>query len=204
MVRPSFGHAAFLAAARDLAAQSGPAAVTVTSVTERLGAPSGSFYYRFASRDVLLAELWLATALAFQRGFVTAIKAGDGLTAALHTPLWVRAHLDDARVFLLHHRDDFVQGGWPAALGIRVARQARRVDACYQRFARVALGGVDVERIRLARFVLADVPKAAVGPHLHRREPPPLIVDEMIKITYAAIIKKYGGQNGRTGVQTQP
>src|ERR1700719_2322994 len=116
MVRPSFGHGAFLAAARDLVAENGPAAVTVTSVTERLGAPTGSFYYRFASRDVLLAELWLATALAFQNGFVAAIKRGDGLAAALHTPTWVRAHLDEARFFLLYHRDDFVQGGWPQAL----------------------------------------------------------------------------------------
>jgi AcrR family transcriptional regulator len=85
MARPSFEHAAFLAAARDLVAQAGPTAVTVSSLTERLGAPSGSFYYRFASRDVLLAELWLTTALAFQEGFVAAITAGDGLTAALHT-----------------------------------------------------------------------------------------------------------------------
>src|SRR2546421_12433308 len=151
-MRPSFGHATFLTAARDLAAASGPAAVTVSSVTERLGAPSGSFYYRFASRDVLLAELWLATALAFQQGFVRAIQADDGLAAALHTPVWVRAHLDDARVFLLHHRDDFVHGGWPEGLKGRVKQQARRVDACYLRFARTALGGVDAERIRLARF----------------------------------------------------
>jgi len=200
MVRPSFGRAAFLAAARDLVAQSGPATVTVGSVTERLGAPSGSFYYRFSSRDVLLAELWLATALAFQQGFVAAIKAGDGLTAALHTPVWVRSHLDDACVFLLHHRDDFVQGGWPAALTARVAQQARRVDACYRRFARVALGGVDAERLRLARFVLADVPKAAVGPHLLRREPPPPIIDEMITITYRAILRQYGRRNRRTGM----
>jgi hypothetical protein len=112
----------------------------------------------------------------------------------------VRAHLDDARVFLLHHRDDFVQGGWPAGLKVRVAQQARRVDACYRRFARVALGGVDAERLRLARFVLADVPKAAVGPHLRRREPPPLIIDEMITITYQAILSQYGGVNRRTGV----
>jgi hypothetical protein len=35
MVRPSFGHDAFLSAARDLAAQNGPAALTATSVTER-------------------------------------------------------------------------------------------------------------------------------------------------------------------------
>jgi hypothetical protein len=35
----------------------------------------GSFYYRFASRDALLGELWLATALTFQEGFVQAIEA---------------------------------------------------------------------------------------------------------------------------------
>ena len=199
MTRPSFGHAAFLTAARDIAAQNGPAAVTVSSVTERLGAPSGSIYYRFPSRDVLLAELWLATALAFQQGFVAAIKAGDGLTAALHTPVWVRAHLDDACVFLLHHRDDFVQGGWPAALTARVAQQARRVDACYKRFARDAFGGANAERLRLARFALADVPKAAVSPHLRRREPPPLIVDDMIRITFRAVLSQYGKENRTAG-----
>src|SRR3954468_20093113 len=106
--RPSVGHAAFLTAARHIAAEDGPGAVTVTSVTERVGAPSGSFYYRFASRDLLLAELWLTTALAFQKGFVAAIRAGDGLSAALHTPRWVRAHFDNARLFLLYHRNDFV------------------------------------------------------------------------------------------------
>jgi len=191
MARPSFGHADFLAAARDLAAQSGPASVTVGSVTERLGAPSGSFYYRFASRDVLLAELWLATALAFQKGFVAAIKAGDGLAAALHTPLWVRAHLDDARAFLLHHRDDFVQGAWPETLKERVARQAQRVDASYRRFAADTLGGVDSRRLRIARFVLADVPKAAVEPHLRRGEQPPAVVDEVITITYQAVVDQH-------------
>src|SRR4051812_47554474 len=199
MTRASYDHAHFLTAARDLAAEGGPAAVTVLSVTERLGAPSGSFYYRFASRDVLLAELWLATALAFQSGFVAAIKRGDGLAAALHTPRWVRAHLDDARLFLLYHRDDFVQGEWPAALRARVARQGRRVDACYKRFARVTLGGADAERLRVASFLLADVPKAAVVPHLHRREPPPPLVDEMIARTYRALLAQYVGQSDPSG-----
>jgi hypothetical protein len=140
---------------------------------------------------VLLAELWLTTALAFQSGFVAAIKRGDGLAAALHTPTWVRAHRDDARLFLLYHRDDFVQGVWPQALKSSVARQARRIDACYQRFARNTLGGVDAERLRVARFVLADAPKAAVDPHLRRGEPPPPIVDAMVGMTYRAIVKTY-------------
>ena len=53
MPKRFFEDADFLAAARDLAAAGGPASVTVTSVSERLGAPVGSFYHRFASRDVL-------------------------------------------------------------------------------------------------------------------------------------------------------
>jgi AcrR family transcriptional regulator len=191
VARTSFAHADFLAAARDLAAQGGPAAVTVLSVTERLGAPSGSFYYRFASRDLLLAELWLSTALAFQSGFVAAIEAGDGQAAALHTPIWVRAHLDDARVFLLYHRDDFAHGHWPKALKDRVARQARRVDASYRRFARDTFGGVGASQIQLARFVLADVPKAAVSPYLRQRELPPAMADELITVTYRAVIDRY-------------
>jgi AcrR family transcriptional regulator len=191
VARASFDYADFLTAARELAAQGGPAAVTVLSITERLGAPSGSFYYRFASRDALLAELWLSTALAFQSGFVAAIKRGDGLAAAMHTPTWVRAHRNDARLFLLYHRDDFVQGDWPQAFKSKVTRQARRVDACYTRFARDTLGGIDPERLRVARFVLADAPKAAVEPHLRRGEAPPPIVDALVKMTYSAIVETY-------------
>ncbi len=90
MGRPLFHNADFLAAARAIAPERGPAGVTVDSITQRLRAPKGSFYYRFASRDTLLGELWLATVLAYQEGFVAAIEAGDGLAAALHTPVWAR------------------------------------------------------------------------------------------------------------------
>src|SRR4051812_5314425 len=159
MPRTSFAHADFVAAARALAARGGPAAVTVGSVTARLGAPSGSFYYRFASRDVLMAELWLETALAFQEGFTAAIDAGDGLAAALHTPVWVRAHLDQARLFLLHHRDDFVEGDWPKALTSAVARQGRGGGGAYKRFARDGFGGVGFEGERIAGVGPSGRPK---------------------------------------------
>ena len=99
--------------------------------------------------------------------------------------------VDDARLFLLYHRDDFVQGVWPQALKSSVARQAQRVDACYKRFARDALGGVDAERLRVARLVLADAPKAAVEPHLRRGEPAPPIVDALVEMTYQAIVETY-------------
>jgi AcrR family transcriptional regulator len=184
----------FLGAARALAAEHGPAAVTVGSVTERLKAPRGSFYYRFASRDLLLGELWLTTVLAYQEGFVAAIEAGDGLAAALHTPAWVRGHLDDARLLLLYNRNDFVQGNWPASLRRGVAEQAKRFMTCLEQFARAAFCGNDAGSVRRAQFVLADAPIAAVRPHLRRRELPPLVVDELIRATYRGIV---GDRRGR-------
>jgi AcrR family transcriptional regulator len=194
MVRPLFDNAGFLAAAHALACERGPAAVTVDSVTQRLKAPKGSFYYRFASRDALLGELWLTTILAYQEGFVAAIEAGDGLAAALHTPAWARLHLDDACLLLLYSRHDFVQGDWPAPLRRGVRDQAQRFEACLNTFARHAFGRVGPTQIRCATFLLADVPIAAVKTHLQHREPPPPLVDELIIKTYDAIVG--GGDTG--------
>lgn len=188
MGRALFDNAGFLAAARALARERGPAAVTIDSVARRLKAPKGSFYYRFASRDALLGELWLETALAYQERFVAAIEAGDGLAAALHTPAWVRLNLDDARLLLLYDRHDFVQGDWPAALKRGVRVQAERFESCLRRFARQAFGRAGPAEFRRATFVLVEVPLAAVKPHLRRREPPPPLVDELITRTYHAIV----------------
>jgi AcrR family transcriptional regulator len=184
-----FTSADFTAAARALVAENGPAAVTVDAVAARLGAPKGSFYHRFASRDALLGELWLATVLAYQQGFVHAVEADDGLAAALHTPAWVRRNPEDARLLLLHSRHDFVQGGWPPALEAGVREQARRFEGCLEAFARSAFGRAGPAELRRATFVLAEVPIAAVRQHLERREPPPPLVDTLIRDTYRAIVR---------------
>jgi AcrR family transcriptional regulator len=188
MGRAQFDHAGFLAAARELVTERGPVAVTVDSVTERLKAPKGSFYYRFASRDALLGELWLKTVLAYQEGFVAAIEAGEGLRAALHTPAWSRTHLDDARLLMLYSRHDFVHGPWPAALKRGVADQAERFETCLRTFAKHTFGRAGPPELRRAAFVLAEVPIAAVKPHLQRRERPPRLVDDLIGKTYQAIV----------------
>jgi AcrR family transcriptional regulator len=188
MGRAQFDHTSFLDAARGLIAERGPQAVTVDSVTERMGAPKGSFYYRFASRDALIGEVWLKTVLAYQEGFVAAIEAGEGLSAALHTPAWARRHLDDARLLMLYSRHDFVHGPWPAELRRGVADQAERFEGCLRKFARGAFGRAGPAQMRRATFVLAEVPIAAVKPHLQRRERPPPLVDELISKTYRTIV----------------
>jgi hypothetical protein len=56
-----------------------------------------------------------------------------------------------------------------------------------QRAARQSWGGADKRSLRLAQFVLADAPLAAVRPHLQRRESPPPLVDEIIRRTYRSL-----------------
>jgi len=203
MGRAQFDQAGFLAAARELIAERGPAAVSVDAVAERLKAPKGSFYYRFASRDALLGELWLNTVLAYQQGFAAAIEAGDGLSAALHTPAWARRHLDDARLLMLYSRHDFVHGDWPEPLKRGVADQAERFETCLKIFARGAFGRAGADELRRAAFVLVEVPIAVVKPHLERREPPPRLVDELIAKTYRAIVGGGSGDDADGGARTR-
>jgi AcrR family transcriptional regulator len=196
----------FLDAARVLTADRGPAAVTVDSIIEQLKAPKSSFYHRFSSRDVLLGELWLATVLAFQEGFVAAIEAGNGLEAALHVPRWSRRHPDDARVLLLYSRQDFVHGDWPVTLKCGVADQAKRLETCMTMFARDAFGRAGPVQLRRASFVLAEVPIAALKPHLERREKPPALVDELIRKTCHAFVGRRSVSRSRVdgrGLQHQ-
>ena len=198
MVRAAFNHADFFDAALALAAEHGPSAVTVSAITARLGAPTGSFYHRFVSRNALLGALWLRTVLDFQVGVTAALDANDGLQAALHTPIWARDHLDAARLLLLYDRDDFVQGDWPKELRERVAEMTNRMEASASRRARVVFGRDGPEEAQLSQFLIASLPVAAVRQYLIRREPPPALVDRLIGVTYAAVVSDYQARRERS------
>jgi len=190
-MRAKYAEADYLAAALAIAVEHGPAAATVASISDRLKAPTGSFYHRFASRDVLLGNLWLKTVLDFQYGVSLSLEAGDGLTAALHTPKWSREHLDEARLLLVFNKEDFVAGAWPEELRERVATMTRRMKNDAHRRARVVFGKDGAEERRLADFLISNVPVAAVRDHLKRGEAPPPMVDRMISTTYSAIVADY-------------
>jgi len=56
MGHAKFSQEDFLEAALAIIAEWGVSGVTVASVNERVGSPTGSFYHRFASRD----GIWVA------------------------------------------------------------------------------------------------------------------------------------------------
>jgi hypothetical protein len=116
--RARFSRQQILEATAGLVAAAGPDAATIGAIGGLIGAPSGSIYHRFPSRDALLGRLWLSKAAFFQNRFTAALAQPDaaaaGLDAALSLPRSARADFAGARIMLLHRRDDFLAGHWPA------------------------------------------------------------------------------------------
>jgi AcrR family transcriptional regulator len=191
MAHPKYSEEDFLRAALAIIAKQGVSEVTVAAVSERLGSPTGSFYHRFTSRDVLLGSLWLRAVLEFQTGISAALDAEDGLRAALHTPAWVRKHPNEAHLLLLYDRKDFLKGEWPQELRARVAEMTQRIDAGSRRWARVIFGKEGRDELRLAQFLISELPVAVVRQHLLRGERPPHLVDRIILATYGAVVEDY-------------
>jgi len=183
-----FKHDEFIDAAMRMVAEHGPGALTVSALASGMNAPIGSVYHRFPSRDVLLAQLWIRIVESFQRGFLESLEQ-DGLSAALYTVGWVRDHPDEARVLLLHRREELVSGPWPAHLKDDAARLTQEMDAGIRRFAEKHFGSLSLEALRRAAFALTDVPLAAVRPHVERGEQPPEFVGQLVRETYLAVMR---------------
>jgi len=180
----------FVDAALDIVAKSGPAAATVSAIAGELGAPIGSVYHRFPSRDLLLATLWLRIVESYQQGFLEVLERGDGLEAALFGVRWVREHPNEARILLLYRRQELISGTWPNEVRNRAKKLAGEMDEGVEAFTRKLFGRATRTAVRQVKFVLFDVPFGAVLRDLQVGESPPRIVDELVRDTYVAILGK--------------
>jgi AcrR family transcriptional regulator len=189
---PVFDRDRIVDAAARLAGRQGPAAATMARIASELGAPTGSIYHRFASREVLLGEVWLAAAEAFQAEFGAVLNGAPArdaaIAAALFVPARVRRLPDAARVLLLHRREDFVAGDWPDELAARGRALARAADAGLRDAAQRLYGRTDPVALRTLRYAVVDLPLAAVLPHLRARQLPPASVDALVRTAATAVI----------------
>jgi AcrR family transcriptional regulator len=197
MVRPAkFDEGQILESARGLVAMYGPASATMSAIARSARAPTGSIYHRFESRDVLLGEVWLRAAEAFQDAYFDVLRrtpARDaGLSAALFFMGRVRVDLAEARVLLLHRREDFVDRGWPPAMEKRATRLKDQVDTELRDFSRRLRGRVDPRILRLVTYAILDAPFAAVRRHVAANETPPAYLDLAITATYRAVLSLLG------------
>ena len=192
MGRPAkFNTEQILDATAQLVAEGGPRLATVAGIAERLGAPTGSIYHRFNSRDLLLARLWIRTVRRSQEGFVAALSQDDvekaALDAALHVPRWSRSNLDDACVLVLYRREQLAEQ-WPEELGAELATLNDAIKAGVRGFVRRRFGSVTKANLDVTSFALLDVPYAAVRRYLINSSPPPPSVDDLIARTVRCIL----------------
>ena len=200
--RPRFSEAQILDATATLVAEGGIGAATIGAIGALLDAPSGSIYHRFPSRDVLLGRLWLNKAALFQDNFVRALDENDpiaaGLGAALSLPRTVHADFAGARIMLLHRREDFLDGGWPAELQAEARRLKQQVDDALGQLARRLFGRASPRALRATSFAVLDIAFAAVRRHVAANEHPPAVVDQFIETAYLAIVTAERGSRDHT------
>jgi len=192
MGRPAkYSATAILDATARLVAEGGPGLATVAAIAGQLQAPSGSIYHRFASRDLLVAHLWIRTVRESQEGFVAALEIDDveeaAAAASLHIPRWSRANLDKAQVLLLHRREDLVER-WPDELGDELAMLNTDVIAALDAYTRRRFGSANKRTRHAVAFALIDIPYAAVRRYLHAGESPPRDVDDLIRRACVCIL----------------
>ena len=191
---PKFDEERILGAASRLVAAHGPTGATIGDIARSVGATTGSIYHRFDSRDVLLATVWLRVAAAFQDAFFERLAGTPpreaGLAAALYMAQRVREHPDEARLLLLHRREDFVDRGWPITFRRRATQVGQQVEREIRAFSRRLCGRADVRTARLVAYAVVEAPFAAVRRHVAAKENPPPYVDVLIRVTYEAVMRE--------------
>lgn len=189
---PLYDRDSLLDAARELAVEGGPAAVTMAAVARRSGAPSGSIYHRFPDRPALLAALWLRSVTGFQSGFVAAIDSEPGreglITAARHVVSWCRVNPAEATV-LLWGAESFGQADWAAADREALESANARTYTAVHKAAR-QMGAADDEEVEFAELAVVGVPYAIVRRRLRNETELPERAEEMAAEAARALLDK--------------
>jgi len=175
MGRPAkYSKEQILDAAAILTARGGPTATTVVAIAEALGAPSGSIYHLFPSRDLIVATLWIRTVRRFQSGYLDALAHPDVRTArdraVLHVLRWSAQNPDDARVLTLHSRVELLEA-WPVELGAELETLNDAVESAIVEHVRLSRGATTADAVSATYFALVGIPYSAVRFAMSAGEP---------------------------------
>jgi AcrR family transcriptional regulator len=160
---------AILDAARALALADGPRAVSVAAIARTSGAPAGTLYHRFGSRDGILRAAWLRAFERFEASFATAAATNDplerGVAMATSVVKFARSAREDALLLLLVRPRDLLDAGPDEAFRRRRAELDGRVDAELRRVARALAGRADARSVDAVMRAIVDLPYGAIRRH---------------------------------------
>jgi AcrR family transcriptional regulator len=161
---------AMLDAARDLLLEDGSGSATIEAIASASGAPTGSIYHRFGSRDELIARLWMRAVYRSQASFLAALERPDAKDAALAAAQSIidfcEEHPADARLLVSFRREDLIRSAPEGPLADELAELNRPVERAVVDLARRLYG--KRSRAALDRTLMAvfDLPYGAVRRYL--------------------------------------
>ncbi len=140
---------------------------TVNHVADRLGAPMGSIYYRFPSRDALFGSLWARSIQRFHAGLVAAAtieNPRESMAAmARHIPQFCRANPGEAKAMTLYRLPDLLDKV-PPEQRVELAAINSDVDQALRRVAARRYGRLTERRHLLARVATRQCPYGLIRP----------------------------------------
>jgi AcrR family transcriptional regulator len=160
-----------LDAARALVLSGGPRATSVAAIAQASGAPVGTLYHRFGSRDGVLAAAWLRALERFQARALAAFAAHRdepleaGVAMATASLTFAADAPDDARLLLVVRRSDLLDGAPDAFRTQLDAMNAPLADAV-TRITRALHGRADARALEAVTRAVVDLPTAAVRRHV--------------------------------------
>ena len=108
-----------LDATRSIVLAQGARAATVAAIAKASGAPTGSLYHAFKTRDQILAAAWGRAARRSQEQWLVAAQHADPIEAGVNMALalltFAREHTEDTHLLLGMRLEDLTDG--PAELG---------------------------------------------------------------------------------------
>jgi AcrR family transcriptional regulator len=166
---------------------------TIAEIAAASGAPTGSIYHRFESRDALLAETWIRASAGFQRRFIAAIDSADGpingaVAAGLSVFDFANDQCDDARLLASLRREQVIRSPLPPQLTSRLDKLDEPVESAITQLAHDLYGTSSREHRRRVVLAIIDIPHGAIRQFLIAGTLPPQNLRPLVEHAIRAVL----------------
>lgn len=162
---------------------------TLADVCAQIGAPIGSIYHRFPTREHLFVELWLRSIRGFHAGLLDAAlieDPGAALTAcAVHIPRYCREHPSEALAMTLY-RQRALTATAPADLTGDARTVNDKVDTAIRQLCQRRYGRITDHLLAVVTTAVRQCPYGLVRPYVGGQVP--LWLDDAVMASSKAIL----------------
>lgn len=192
-----------LDAARDLLLAEGSGSATIEAISKASGAPTGSIYHRFGSRDELITRLWIRAVHRSQASWLVALERPDPKEAAVAAAMafihFCEQHPADARLLVSFRREDLIRITPKGALNDDLEALNRPIGRATVDLARRLYGRASRAAVERTLLAVLDIPYGAVRRHLIQGAELPAGLRDHVALAVTAIVDPPLPRSRRSG-----